>query len=101
MQVIPVNPPKIFARNPAGRMVQIAGHAGDIGKFDNVVVPDGREIQHLRPVVRYMEKLKPKPFEYGSTTGYSKYPQRSGRETAPTITFNTVDDLPLFEKQTD
>ncbi len=63
MQVSLVNLPKIFARNAAGRMVQIAGRAGDVGKIANVVVPDEREIRRLRPVIRYFEKLKTKPFE--------------------------------------
>jgi hypothetical protein len=59
MQVSLVNPPKIFARNPAGRMVQISGRAGDIGKFENVVVPDQQVIQRLTPVLRYFQKKLP------------------------------------------
>lgn len=57
MQVSLKKPPYIFARNTSGRVVQIAGSAGDIGKIDNIVVPDEREIRRLRPVIRYFEKL--------------------------------------------
>jgi len=97
MQVIPVNPPKIFARNPAGRMVQIAGRAGDIGKIANFVVPDGREIQHLRPFISYLERLKSDPFNYGTSSGYRKYPEPPPLSGKP-VEFDRTDDLPLFEK---
>jgi hypothetical protein len=59
MQISLKNSPYIFARNASGRVVQIAGRAGDVGKIDNVVVPDKREIRRLRPVIRYFEKLPP------------------------------------------
>lgn len=98
MQVSLVSPPKIFARNPAGRMVQISGSAGDIGKYENVVVPDEQAIRHLRPVIRYMEKLKPKPLNYGTSSGYRKYPEPPPLRGEP-IQFNRTDDLPLFEKR--
>lgn len=57
MQVSLKKAPYIFARNASGRLVQIAGRAGDIGKIDNVVVPDEQEIRRLRPVIAYFEKL--------------------------------------------
>ena len=75
MQVSLTNPPYLFARNPSGRMVQIAGNAGDVGRVANVVVPEERVIQRLKPFLRYFEKLPPRPFNYGSGSGYSKYPQ--------------------------
>jgi hypothetical protein len=46
MQFSLVNPPKIFARNASGRKVQISGRAGEIGRFQNILVPDDQEIQH-------------------------------------------------------
>ncbi len=97
MQVSLVNPPKIFARNPAGRMVQIAGRAGDIGKFENVVVPDERVICHLRPVIRYLEKLQPRRFEYDSVSGYTKHQQP--RQPGGADPVNGIGDLPRFRKR--
>jgi len=98
MQFSLVNPPKIFARNSSGRMVQIAGHAGDIGKIANLVVPDERVIHRLRPVISYLQNLPPRHFEYGSRSGYSKHPQQSPNPLKR-IQFNRTDDLPLFEKR--
>lgn len=63
-----VNPPKIFARNAAGRMVQIAGTPGEIGRFENIVVPDKNEIRRLRPAVRFLGKLKSDPYHDGATS---------------------------------
>lgn len=61
--------PYIFARNAAGRVVQVSGHAGDIGKIENVVVPDEREIRRLRPVICYFEKLSVSRYKpYKSST---------------------------------
>jgi hypothetical protein len=98
MQANLKNPPYIFARNEAGRMVQIAGSAGDIGRLANLVVPDERVIRHLRPVISYIEKLPPRHFEYGAGSGYRKYPRQPQQKVTP-IELNKVDDLPLFEKR--
>jgi len=78
-------------------MVQISGRAGDIGKFDNVVVPAEREIRRLRPALRYFAKLKPTPFNYGTGSGYRKYPEPK-EEPAEPAPLDTPDDLPLFKK---
>lgn len=97
MQVSLVNPPKIFARNASGRMVQIAGHPGEVGRFINIVVPDEREIRRLRPVLAYLEKLKATPFDYGTA---SRQRLRSRPVTLSTSSsdFNRIDNLPLFKK---
>src|ERR1700752_1972328 len=97
MQFSLVNPPKIFARNTSGRMVQIAGRAGEIGRVENIVVPDDQEIQHLKPFIRYLAKLKSEPFNYGSSSGYRKYPEPPPATEDP-IEFDRVDDLPLFKR---
>ena len=97
MQYSLVNPPKLYARNAAGRLIQVAGQPGELGRFDNVVVPDAREIRRLRPAVTFIGKLKPERFNYGAA---SKFARRSTPAT-PTITsnsFNHLDNLPLFQK---
>lgn len=102
MQFTLVNPPQIFARSPSGRIVQIAGRAGDVGRFKNIVVPDEREIKRLKPFIHYLanEKLKPsEPFNYGIGSGYNKRllqdrpADRPEKYKKPSLT-----DLPLFEK---
>jgi len=99
MQFTLVNPPKIFARSASGRMVQIAGRAGDVGRLTRFVVPNEHEIQRLRPVITYLEKLKPsEPFNYGTSSSYRKYPEPPPLEGKP-IDFNKIDDLPLFAKR--
>ena len=97
MQFSLVNPPKIFARSSSGRMVQISGRAGEIGKFENIVVPDENEIQHLRPFISYLERLKSDPFNYGTSSSYRKYPEPPPLSGKP-VEFDRTDDLPLFEK---
>jgi len=99
MQFTLVNPPKIFARNASGRVVQISGRAGDVGRFENVVVPEERVIRHLKPVVKYIEKLPHRPFDYGMGSGYSKHQQQPQQNPLKVIQFNRTDDLPLFKKQ--
>jgi len=79
-------------------MVQIAGRAGDLGKFDNVVVPAEQEIRRLRPALSYFGKLKPTPFNYGTGSGYHKYPEPK-REPAEPVQLDRLDDLPLFKKR--
>lgn len=98
MQVILKNAPYIFARHPSGRAVQIAGRAGDVGKIANIVVPDERVISHLKPVVRYLEKLQPRQFNYGANSGYAKYPHHP-HKPVKAVQFNRMDSLPLFEKR--
>jgi hypothetical protein len=97
MQVSLTNAPYIFARNASGRVVQISGRAGDVGRIANVVVPNERVVQKLLPVIRYIEKLPPKQFEYGSLSRYRKY---STRPETPVVQVspNKLNDLPLFNK---
>ena len=91
------NPPKLSARNAAGRLIQIAGRPGEIGRFDNVVVPDEREIRRLRPAMIFLGKLKSVPFNYGTARRFG----RRFKPTTPTTTpdpFNHLDNLPRFQK---
>lgn len=97
MQDTLTNPPKLFARTPHGRMVQIAGHPGDVGRLDNIVVPTKQEIRRLRPVVSFIEKLKPQPFNDGTTSRYRKHLEQSQPPVFP-IPYNRFDNLPLFRK---
>ena len=91
------NPPKLFARSAAGRMVQIAGRPGEVGKLDNVIVPDEREIRRLRPAVTFMSRLKAAPFNYGTLSSYRRHVEPATAATVPTA-FNRLDNLPLFQK---
>ncbi len=89
------NPPKLYARNAAGRLIQIAGRPGEIGRYDNVVLPDERDIHRLRPAILFVAKLKPTSFNESSTIQSSQPPQPTTR-TRATDPFNQLDTLPLF-----
>lgn len=91
------NAPYIFARNVSGRMVQIAGSAGDVGKIANFVVPPEREIKRLRPFIRYMERLRPRAFSYGLGNSYGKYRAQPRRKLVENR-YNETHDLPLFKR---
>ena len=97
MLVSPVNPPKLFARNAAGRMVQIAGRPGEIGRFENMIVPDAHEIRRLRPAVTFLEKLKPAPFRVATRNSYDRHTRSVAPTDRPTP-FSQRDNLPLFQE---
>lgn len=89
------NPPKLYARNAAGRLIQIAGRPGEIGRYDNVVLPDERDIHRLRPALSFLAKLKPTSFNYG-TTSKDDEPSQPAIRKLPSNRFNRLDALPLF-----
>ena len=91
------NPPYIFARNSSGRLVQIAGRAGDVGRIANVVVPDEHTIQRLKPAIRYFGKLSLGRFEYGAGSAGEKSSHH--QDVVKPVQFNRTDDLLLFEKR--
>ena len=103
MQVSLVNPPQIsFQNHPNYRVVQVSerqGRAGMLLPHANLVEPDKRVVRDLKDIMHLYEKLRPaEPFNYGTTSGYRKYPEPpQPKEPLKPIEFNKIDDLPLFK----
>jgi len=103
MQVSLRKSPRVCLENyPNYRVVQVSDRSGDVGMLlphANLVVPDKRAIRNLKEIIQLYEKLKPsEPFNYGTSSGYRKYPKPPPLSEEP-AEINRTDDLPLFGKQ--
>jgi hypothetical protein len=101
MQVSPKYPRKVSIKNhPNYRVVKVSDRQGQVGMVvphANLVVPDKQAIHDLKDIIQLYQALKPEPFNYGSSSGYRKYPEPPPATGNP-IEFDRIDDLPLFKR---
>jgi hypothetical protein len=90
------NSPYLFARHPSGRVVQVSGNSGDLGRIANIVVPDEQAIQRLKPVVRYLQKMQPRHWHDNRGIVYISDARKSPNP-AQNLQFDWANELPLFK----
>jgi hypothetical protein len=101
MQASLKTPPKTtIESHPNYRVVNVSHRQGQVGMLlphANLVVPDKASIHDFDEIIHLYEKLKFHPFNYGTSSGYRKYPDTQKTFQSPVLTDLSCRDLPLFQ----